>query len=73
MPIEIRELVIQAQVPDPAAVSPVVQRVHNGPGAVETGEPENAEQAPADPEWIEKVVEQCVARLQEWLTEKSIR
>ncbi|MCK6694170.1 MAG: DUF5908 family protein [Thermoanaerobaculia bacterium] len=73
MPIEIREIVIQAQVQDPSAASPVVQRALNGAGPVEAGRPENAEQAPADPEWIEKVVEQCVARLQEWLTEKSIR
>ena len=73
MPIEIRELVIQAQVQETAASSPAVQRADNGPGPFDTGGAENTGQLPADPEWIEKVVEQCMARLQEWLTEKSIR
>lgn len=69
MPIEIRELVIQARVQDgeaSATTDNTIQREKS-----QTGEAPEVEEL--SPEVIERIVERCLQRTKEWLAEQSIR
>lgn len=72
MPVEIRELVIQAKLleDEPGNGAPVLQQASAMP---DDSDLHDRSDPADDPEWMEKVVEQCMLRLKEWLTEKSMR
>jgi len=74
MPVEIRELVIQAKVLEnaDAPVSQFTPPPSKTP-AMDADEEESAERVLQDPEWIDQIVQKCMARMQEWLNEKSMR
>lgn len=64
MPVEIRELVIQARLQDNIA-----EEINLAPDIPEQEVDANA----PDPEWMEQVINQCIIRMKEWITEKSMR
>lgn len=74
MPVEIREIVIQAKVPDKTTANHLdqqtmpVQRV-NGDANDRT----EVESQEISAEWIQKIVDICLKEVKVWLTEKSIR
>jgi Family of unknown function (DUF5908) len=72
MPVEIRELVIQAQVRENAdlnaSTSVPIQREER---EFNSGEEDRVQDVTAEME--ERIVEQVMARMQEWLIEKSMR
>lgn len=77
MPVEIRELVIQARLQESGASGmSEVQRSGSVAQRNKT-EAEDAEAVPEvtapDPEWIEQIVERCLQRMEARLAEKSLR
>lgn len=70
MPVEIRELVLRASIPEPkegsSAGSGVVQRT-------EHERPQRPKLPQMTPESTEKIIALCVARVMELLNEKSFR
>ena len=71
MPVEIRELVIQARLQesegaDSALNNSVISRK-------EATQPEASASTEPDAEWVDIMVEKCMLRLREWLAEKSMR
>lgn len=81
MPIEIRELIIQAKMDkdkssDADDILSYDQVDFNGLAAVQDTESEEEEKAEAramDEEKTEQIIEKCVARIKQWLMEKSQR
>lgn len=81
MPIEIRELIIQAKMDkdkssDADDILSYDQVDFNGLAAVQDPESEEEEKAEAramDEEKTEQIIEKCVARIKQWLMEKSQR
>lgn len=71
MPVEIRELIIQAQIDDDRE-QPTVQTKSTSPSSTGSDEPENDGDG-IDPELLDRVTEICMARIKEWLTEKNMR
>ena len=77
MPVEIRELVIQARLQDAGGFGsaqgldarPAIQRNNT---EAEPGE-EGPEPTEPDAEWVERLVEKCLLRLEARLAEKSLR
>jgi len=74
MPVEIREIVIQAKVPDKTTASHTDQQTMpvqlvNGDANDRTA----VESQEISAEWIQKIVDICLKEVKVWLTEKSIR
>jgi NACalpha-BTF3-like transcription factor len=79
MPVEIRELVIQAKLTEDTPSEQTFQREEIGgsSSSSQSGDDESSEEkndaGMIDEEKIELIVEKCVARMQEWLSEKNLR
>lgn len=71
MPVEIREIVIQAKVQDNSGAGESSKPVQLAAPDIQLQEDGN--QATPDPEWIQKIVEICMAEMKTWMTENSIR
>ena len=68
MPVEIRELVIQAKVQENAEAIPKEEGK-----AKDSSNCSDLEQAVGGGDQVDELVEKCIKRLQEWLNEKSLR
>lgn len=68
MPVEIRELVIQAKVLENAEANPKEESK-----AKSNSNCSDLEQAVGGGDQVDELVEKCIKRLQEWLNEKSMR
>jgi hypothetical protein len=69
MPVEIRELVIQARLAEAADKSPTQAPANKVPGKAT----EEDSEGPCQDKMAEDIYDRCLAKLKEWLAEKSMR
>lgn len=72
MPVEIRELVIQARLNEEAG-DEVRETTRTGTDASRAHDGEETPSILANEDEIEQLVERCLLRLQEWLAERAMR
>lgn len=73
MPVEIRELVIQARLQESEGAGADSALNNSVISRKEATQPEASASTEPDAEWVDIMVEKCMLRLREWLAEKSMR